>query len=338
MHVLAIRFSSIGDVALCLPVLKSLLALNSDLKISFLSHQRFQFLFENIERLHFVGIDTNQYRSFAQLNQLYKTVNNLSEFDAVIDLHNVLRSQFLTIRFKLSGKKVFSIDKGRKEKRALTRKKNRLKKQLTHTVDRYFVSFNHLNLQTDLIKGPWYIPPAENIEKARHILSEFGSKKIIGFAPFAKHETKIWPLEYGKELLIEFTEKQGYHVLIFGGKEEQSGINNLVEGISAATSLVDKYDFTTELAILGQLEFLISMDSANMHLASLVGTKVYSIWGATHPYAGFSPLENEYNIIQLSDEELNCRPCSVYGNKPCWRGDFACMQRLTPNRVLDQLL
>ena len=82
---------------------------------------------------------------------------------------------------------------------------------------------------------------------------------------------------------------------------------------------------------MSHLDVMVSMDSANMHLASLVNTPVVSIWGATHPYAGFMGWHQEpHNAVQL---DLNCRPCSIYGNKPCLRGDFACMKNISPELV-----
>jgi len=81
---------------------------------------------------------------------------------------------------------------------------------------------------------------------------------------------------------------------------------------------------------------MISMDSANMHLASLFGVPVVSVWGATHPFAGFMGFgQSPDRAVQIDD--LECRPCSVFGNKPCFRGDHACMEWITPERVLEKV-
>lgn len=75
-----------------------------------------------------------------------------------------------------------------------------------------------------------------------------------------------------------------------------------------------------ELILMSNLDVMVSMDSANMHLASLTGTPVVSVWGATHPYAGFLGCnQKEENAVQVS---MPCRPCSIFGNKPCQRGDY----------------
>ena len=91
-----------------------------------------------------------------------------------------------------------------------------------------------------------------------------------------------------------------------------------------------------ELVLMSHLDLMVSMDSSNMHLASLVDTPVISIWGATHPFAGFMGWrQSAQNSIQ---KELPCRPCSVYGNKPCHRGDYACLNQITPQEVFQHIL
>ena len=90
-----------------------------------------------------------------------------------------------------------------------------------------------------------------------------------------------------------------------------------------------------ELALMSHLDVMLAMDSGNMHLASLVGTPVVSVWGATHPYAGFMGWgQSEKNAVQIS---LPCRPCSIFGNKPCIRGDYACLRQITPNQIIEKV-
>ena len=80
---------------------------------------------------------------------------------------------------------------------------------------------------------------------------------------------------------------------------------------------------------------MLSMDSANMHLASLVELPVVSVWGATHPYCGFTGWhQNPANEVQA---DLPCRPCSVFGNKPCQRGDYACLRGIDYHAIVQRL-
>jgi ADP-heptose:LPS heptosyltransferase len=86
---------------------------------------------------------------------------------------------------------------------------------------------------------------------------------------------------------------------------------------------------------MSHLNAMISMDSANMHLASLVGVPVVSVWGATHPYAGFMGWkQSPVNAVQL---DMPCRPCSVFGQKPCRRKDGACLRGIMPERVIEKV-
>nr|AIA86245.1 CAZy families GT9 protein [uncultured Prevotella sp.] len=89
------------------------------------------------------------------------------------------------------------------------------------------------------------------------------------------------------------------------------------------------------MALISHLKVMISMDSANMHLASLTGTPVVSIWGATHYYAGFMGWgQHPENATEVS---LSCRPCSIFGNKACFRKDYACLQRITPDMIVSKI-
>jgi ADP-heptose:LPS heptosyltransferase len=96
-----------------------------------------------------------------------------------------------------------------------------------------------------------------------------------------------------------------------------------------------KLDTSDELILISCLDVMISMDSANMHFASLVNVPVVSVWGPTHPFAGFMGWNQSIeNAVQT---ELYCRPCSVFGNKPCYRGDHACMNLLKPVSLVDKV-
>ena len=148
-------------------------------------------------------------------------------------------------------------------------------------------------------------------------------KTAIGIAPFAQHEGKILPFETVKKVVEELSKNSNYNLYLLGGGEKEKQLLESIEKENVI-SIVGKLSLTEELALIQQLNILFSMDSANMHLASLVGTRVISFWGATHPYAGFLGFgQSEKDCIQRND--LDCRPCSIFGNKPCWRGDWACL-------------
>ena len=139
-----------------------------------------------------------------------------------------------------------------------------------------------------------------------------------------------------EEVIKALDERENTIVFLFGGgPEESKQIESLCAKYSHVRPAKSPHGLKGELALMGQLDVMLSMDSANMHLASLVGTRVVSVWGGTHPYAGFLGWNQKpIDCVQL---ELSCRPCSVYGNKHCFRDDYICMNEISPERILNKL-
>lgn len=157
----------------------------------------------------------------------------------------------------------------------------------------------------------------------------------IGISPLAQHDTKVYPLAK-MEKVIQALANEGKQLFIFGGgREEKAVAEEWEKRFPNVESVIGKLTLQEELDLISHLDLMISMDSAGMHLASLMGVKVVSIWGATHPYAGFLGYgQQSENCIQI---DLYCRPCSVYGNKPCYRGDLACMHSIHSGIIIAQV-
>lgn len=158
----------------------------------------------------------------------------------------------------------------------------------------------------------------------------------IGIAPFAKHTGKTYPLEKMEQVVNELSRHENYRIFLFGGgARELATLKDWEQKYPHTRTLSDKLQLNGELALIHQLDVMISMDSANMHMASLTHTPVISIWGATHPYGGFLGWkQSPENIIQV---DMPCRPCSIFGHKPCFRKDYACMNRITPEMIIEKV-
>lgn len=318
--ILAYRFSAFGDVAMIVPVLKEFLAQNPDVEIVFVSRKNFADLFLGVERLTFRGVNLDDYKGLFGLRKLVKELNKEFQPKYVADLHDVLRSKIMTILFKLRRKKTATLDKGRAEKKQLTQKENKLKKPLKPTTERYADVFRTLGFAL----------------KLSHQLPKNSTPKSgIGFAPFAQHEGKMLPIEKSLELVKILAQK--HSIFLFGGgKKELEILSKWEQELDNVTSFAGKLSLKDELKKIAELELMISMDSANMHLASLVGTRVVSVWGATHYFAGFLGYgQSEKDIVEITD--LTCRPCSVFGNKPCYRGDYACLNTIEISEILKKI-
>jgi ADP-heptose:LPS heptosyltransferase len=323
-----------GDVAMTAPVIKAVLTQNPLVNITVVSNAFFQPLFQGIDRCHFYPAELKQqHKGIAGIYKLYKELKRNAQIDAIADLHNVLRSAILKLFFRSGRNKIATIDKGRAEKKALTRKENKIFQPLTTTHERYADVFRKLGLVAD-IKKQTPVFNKRQITAAAATLFETG-KKIIGIAPFAQYKEKMYPLEKMQTVVQQLVAEDS-KVLLFGGGEQESAVLQQWENdIENVHSVAGKFSFTEELAIISNLNTMVSMDSANMHLAALFGVPVVSIWGATHPYAGFTGwAQVPENIIQA---DLYCRPCSVFGNKPCYRGDHACMHMITQEMIVEKI-
>lgn len=323
-HLLVIRFSSLGDVAMTVPVVRLLLAQHPDLEITLLSNQQFAPLFTEIERLNFFGADLKgRHKGLAGIFRLFREVTSgLSEF-LVADLHNVLRSTILSLLFRFAGHSFVQINKGRIEKRKLTRTHKKILQPVTSTFDRYAAVFRELGFSMDLYQN-----------SRVHAQPASGSNSLqIGIAPFAQYREKTYPSHLMKQVIVKLQQELKLTIFLYGAPgNEATALKAWEQELPGVICRAGVQSFQEELKEIASLDAMLTMDSANMHIASLFGVPVISIWGGTHPYAGFMGWQQPlHSAVQV---DLPCRPCSVFGNKPCYRGDWACMENIHPSAVV----
>lgn len=328
-----------GDVALTIPVLQAVVAQNQNIKITVLTKKPFAPIFYIIPNIEILTPDFNkQYKGLSGLFQLYKSLKETRQFDMIIDLHHVLRSNILSFFFRSNRVPVYKIDKGRGNKTKFTTKNHPKIQELRHTTERYADVFRKAKLKVNLSD---YKKPIFKVTKK---VEQFLNKKntpFIGIAPFAAHETKQFPLDKMRKVIAQLIFKHpNSSIFIFGGgKKEKKLADELINKFKQVHSVIGEFSLIQELILMQQMEVMLTMDSSNMHLARLVDTPVISIWGSTHPHLGFSAfkqLDSKLNI-QIPVDELPCRPCSVYGNQPCHRDDFACMNRIEEGVIVKKI-
>jgi ADP-heptose:LPS heptosyltransferase len=336
MRLLVIRTSAMGDVALTTPVLRGMREQYPDIELVLLTRPAFKPFFSAIKGLELFFPDLkNRHKGFPGIIRLFKDLNRQSEIDYVIDLHDVLRSQILRFLFRLTGVKVAVIDKGRREKKALIsgRKKFRLK----HSVERYSDVFEKAGFPVLPSADKWIIP-SSGVELKQSLVIEMNAGLNIGVAPYAKHKLKMWPENSMVSLLALIAEKHKCRFWLFGGVEDYEKLTSLQTRVPGSINLAGQLNLDEELLLMSKLDLMIAMDSSNMHMAALVGTKVISIWGGTDPLSGFSAwMQPDNYSIRIPVEELTCRPCTTFGKGECKRGDFACMNWLTPEIVFQKI-
>lgn len=310
-HLLIIRFSALGDVMMTVPVIDSLARCYPDLKITFVSRRELAPIFALLpSNVSFLGLDYTREIHGRSVFEIFRKVSSVKP-DVVCDLHNMLRTRALDLLFRLSGVKVYVLDKNRLEKWLYLRKRPVVQRK------RMFQAYADTLAKAGF---PVEIKPDERYS----LLEEPEHREGIGVAPFAKHKGKMLSPEKREELVAMLcsTDK----VFLFGSKGRESvELQRLADKYTNVVNMAGALpDLAAELRFISTLKLMYSTDSANMHLASLCGTRVVSFWGATHPMAGF--LGWGQSLSDCVQVEMTCRPCSFYGKKPCRKGDYSCMK------------
>lgn len=342
-NLLLIRFSAMGDTALLAPVVQAVTVRYPDVRITVVTRPKFAVFFAQFPTVRVVGADVSgQHKGLAGLFRLFQELRKATPFDLVVDANENLRSAVLKRLFRMAGVPAVTLDKGRADKKTLTRKENKIRRTLPHSIERYTKLFEVAGFAID----PPTLFSFEPTAAAQRELDTFLERQCLptgeswlGIAPFAQHSQKMWPFERFGPLLEQLYADQPVRIFLFGGgSAEIAQLETLRQHFPQVIIVAGQLSLAAELALIRRLRGMLCMDSGNMHLAALSSVPVLSIWGATHPDAGFGPWgQGSDAIIQLPTDVLTCRPCSVFGNAPCWRGDLACLNGISVTMVAERV-
>jgi ADP-heptose:LPS heptosyltransferase len=322
-----------GDVAMTVPVLRALVLQYPEAKVTVVSRPFFQPFFEGIPNVNFFGVDLKErHKGFLGLFRLFFDLRKLN-IDAVADLHNVLRSKVVRALFALSGKKVAATDKGRAEKKALTRLTNKVFAPVKSMVERHVEVLEKLGFQLNL-NSPTFPEKAVLSEEILKITGKKG-ENWIGIAPFAQYESKVYPLDLMQQVIDDLAKNKKHKIFLFGGgTTEINKLNQLQNRHDNVIVVAGKVAFQEEIQLISNLDVMLSMDSGNAHIAAMLGVKVITLWGATHPFAGFKPFNQPDDFCLTSDRSnYPLLPTSVYGNKQV-KGYDEVMRTILPEKVV----
>lgn len=325
-----------GDVAMTVPVIRVFTQTYPEVQLTILSRAFFKPFFENIPNVNFIDAEVKgKHKGFLGLLKLAREAKNL-KIDAVADLHNVIRSKVITKYLNLSGITSTTIDKGRASKKALTREKNKDFKQITTTHQRYADVFEKLGFPLDLSNFNAPHPSKLNTKLQNFVVSS--TKKTIGIAPFAAYKSKMYPLNLMKEVVKILDASQKFNIVLFGGgKTEIEQLTIFENEFNSVKNSAGKLSFKEELALISNLDAMLSMDSGNGHLAAMFGVPVITLWGVTHPFAGFVPFNQTIENQLIPDlEKYPLIPTSVYGNSYP-EGYENAMKTISPQLVVEKI-
>ena len=339
-HIAVMRLSSMGDVAMTVPVLRLFVNQNPTIKLTIVSRPFFKSFFDDVENVTFFSFEEKKrHRGFLGLLRLYLDLKK-SKIDAFADLHNVLRSKIVRNFFAISGKKIAYIDKARAEKKALTRAENKIFKQLSTVFERHTKVFEDLGFDLKL-SDPTFpekailSQPILDLIEGKKVKSE---KKLIGIAPFAQYDGKIYPLDLMQKVVDNLALNENHKILLFGGGiKEIEILNAMAQNNENVIAIAGKIKFQEELQLISNLDIMLSMDSGNAHIAAMLGIKVITLWGATHPFAGFSPFNQPFENALVSDRNLYPKlPTSIYGNKVI-EGYCDAMRTISVDKIVSKI-
>jgi ADP-heptose:LPS heptosyltransferase len=319
------------------PVIYSVAAKYPQDRFSVMTRKAFAPLFENLGfNINVIPLDVKQ--RHRKIIGYFRVMKRLSvmRFSHVADVHDVLRSKAIRHSMHLIGRKVAHIDKGKDEKKYAIAHKQ-LEPPLKHSMQRYQEVFDKLGFPAPMVFNNFFDFVPRNFSDLKSVVKE-KSGKWVGIAPFSKHRGKIYPLEKISNVIDILSKEENIAIFLFGsGKEEQKVLSYWASKYPNTIDLTRKLNLQKEMLLISYLDVMLSMDSANMHLASLVQVPVVSVWGATHPATGFYGFRQDMaNAIQV---DLDCRPCSVFGDLPCQRRneEYACMERITEKSVVSRI-
>jgi ADP-heptose:LPS heptosyltransferase len=325
-----------GDVAMTVPILRALVKQHPDVKVTMISRPFFKAFFREIPNVSFFPVDLGKrHKGFLGLIRLFSDIKKLN-IDAFADLHQVTRTRIVRTLFAIAGKKTSAFDKGRAERKALTRAENKIFKPLLTVFERHANVFAELGFPIDL-SAPFFTPRQP---LSANIFSLTGEKtqRWIGIAPFAQHKLKVYPLDLMEEVMDALASDQGNKIFLFGGGlAELTLLSELANGHENIIVAGGKMNFEEELNLISNLDLMLSMDSGNAHIAAIHGVKTVTLWGATHPFTGFYPYMQPIESAVLSDRNKFPKlPTSVYGNKNV-EGYEDAMRTISPELVVEKV-
>ena len=336
-HIAVIRLSAMGDVAMTVPVLRAFTQQHPEVKLTVVSRPFFKPFFDSIPNVNFFAVAVKgRHKGFLGLLKLYSDLKQLN-IDAVADLHNVLRSKIVRTLFALSGKKVVFTDKGRADKKALTRAENKIFQPVKSMAERHVDTFKKLGFSIDLTQ-PVFPQKAVLSNEVLKVSGEKSSDQWIGIAPFAQYDSKVYPADLMQKVIEALAADSHKKIFLFGGgKAETEKLQTVAQNKSNCIVVAGKLSLEQELQLISNLDVMLSMDSGNAHIAAMLGVKTVTLWGATHPFAGFKPFYQPMDNCLVSDrEKYPLLPTSVYGNKKV-AGYEDAMRTIAPETVVAKI-
>ena len=335
-NVLVMRLSVLGNVAMTIPVLYSVCKANPDTRFIMLTKKWPASMFhDRPANLKVVDFDVKEnHRGLFGLLKLAAQLYKLYDIDAVADLHNVSGTWIIDAYLRARGAKIARLDREKPKRKALVTHKT--KDPVTPIHERYRWVFRELGFETP--DNFTHLYEGREMPQSSIVPQKEPGQRWIAISPFSSHRQKAYPLELMEQVIERLSNQENYWIFLMGGgKSEKIALRPIARKYKHVISMAEvKHRFIDEYALLAKCDLMLTMESANMHLASLVDLQAMTVWGPTSPACGYLG----YNQVVEDDIQLDmdCRPCSITGDKPCKYGDFRCLKNIKPEDIANQVI
>ena len=333
MRVLITCFSSISNVAAIVPQLYGLVNDYPEHEFVVLSRSFLKPLFDKLPRVTFVGADIRgEHKTIVGVYRLFKQLKAMRP-DVVLDMQRSWRTKLITRLFALLGTKTLQIGLARREQKHLIKRGANKYHPIPTIFDRQARLYAKIRLKVNDDFHKLYDPNMEQVAKIKELYGEKHGH-WIGIAPFSIARGKTLPLRKMKNVIAHFDKQPNTKIFLFGAGEMENELlsdwQSLYDNVYAVHTSLKLDD---ELVLMNFLDVMLCMDSANMHLASLMAVPVVSVWGATHPYSGF--LGWKQSMDNCVGVDFSCRPCTAHSDKKCKYGDYRCLESLHSSKIIE---
>jgi ADP-heptose:LPS heptosyltransferase len=319
--VLVIRFSSLGDVILASCVLQPLY--EKGYKIDFLTFKPFDQLFVHDFRVRkVISLEKKHLKSLKDIKNFAENLN----YDIILDLHSNLRTKLLSV---FSSKAFIRYEKKSLKRRLLTIPffKRFIDLSDFNVLKAYQEPLRKIGIENKNIYKPRIILTKEELKNAKAFLPE---GRFITIGAGARYKNKMYPFF---DKVAQLYQEKGFKVILIGSKEDKEKDKTVFP--AEVIDLRGRLSLRESLAVISISRLTISNDSGVAHMARSVSTPVFMVYGATHPYFGFYPLEEEGDFIY---KNLPCQPCDLHGKKPCKYEKPKCLYSINPEEIFNKSL
>lgn len=323
--ILIIRFSSIGDIVLTSPVVRSLKNQLQTVELHYLTKKPFYDLLKDNPNLSKVHL----WEKSNETNLLSALKNE--QFDYIVDLHNNLRTKKFILKLKVKSS---SFPKLNLQKWLYVNLKKEVMPDL-HIVDRYYKAVEKIGVQNDNQGLDFFINPTNEVDLSESY--NLGNQAYLAVAVGAQFKTKRMPTS----LMIKVLTAIDFPIILLGSKADEEYAQVICEALpnQKIINACGKHNLQSSASIVKQAKALLTHDTGLMHIASAFETKIISVWGNTTPQLGMYPYKKAQNDLSIHEvNNLKCRPCSKIGFAECPKGHFKCMEQQDDKEIKESIL